>query len=187
MFKSPKDYMHYDLLPQVHAAMKADYDEWRGDIREDLVNVFKYEYPDAKHQYANSWFALPIYQQKQFTENSWHRTQEAIKNLPGLFQCIINFIEPNGGLPMHKDYGSWKRIEEAEGREVEGWTIAIGIDMPSDRVRDVAIEFDLEDPMTYSNGEIVCFDGRNYDHKVWNKTDKWRVSAIIDLDAREFV
>lgn len=186
MFKSPKDYLHYHMLEELYPLMAADYAEWHGDIRGDLVNVFKYEYPDAKHQFANSWYALPIYQQKQLTQNPWHRTSEYVTKLPGLFQCVINFIEPNGGLPWHYDYGSWTRIEEAEGRKVNGYTVAIGIDMPSDRVGKLAIEFDNEDPMTYSNGEIVCFDGRNYRHQVWNKTDSWRVSAVVDLDAMEF-
>lgn len=186
MFKSPTDYKHHHLFAEFYEALKADYAEWSGDIRSDLINVFKYEYPNAKHQYSESWYALPLYQKKQFNLDQWQRSVAVLRKMPGLFQSTVNFIEPHGGLPMHKDFGSWKRIEEAEGRAVEGWTIAIGLDMPSDRVRDVAIEFDLEDPMTYSNGEVVCFDGRNYEHKVWNNTDKWRVSAIIDLDAREF-
>lgn len=189
MWRSYKDYKHHGLLRELHQAMHADYLDWikTHDIRNSTVNVFKYEYPDAKHKYADSWWAIPIAQGGKVEPNDWKRTSPLVAKLPGLLQCVINFIEPQGGLPMHKDMGSWQRIEQAIGHKVTGWTIGIGIDMPSESYRELAIKFLDDDIGTcYKNGEFVCFDGRNHLHEVWNKTDKWRVSAVIDLDDREF-
>lgn len=190
MWRSYRDYKHAFILETLYPALKADYEEWmqKHIVRRDSVNVFRYEYPGANHQYADSWWALPIAQAGEIVpDNQWNRTSAIVKKLPGLFQCIINFIEPNGGLPMHRDMGSWARIEQGLKRKVTGWTVGIGIDMPSKDYKELAIKFFDDDIGTcYGNGEIVCFDGRNHLHEVWNKTDKWRVSAVIDLDDTEF-
>ena len=189
MWRSYKDYRYSDKLETLYPAMKADFEDWMKshNIRKDSINVFRYEYPKAEHQFADSWWALPLAQGGKMVENEWQRTSAIVKTLPGMFQCIINFIEPHGGLPMHRDMGSWSRIEEALGKQVRGWTIGIGIDMPSQNPKELAIKFFDDDiPTCYGNGEIVCFDGRNHLHEVWNKTNEWRVSAVIDLNDEEF-
>ena len=182
------EYLKTSLIP----ALELDYNRFqrKHNILETGVNVFRFEYPNSEDEHADDWWALPLIQGKEAVpplRNPFQHATASLKEIPGVFQSIVNFIKPNGGLPMHHDMGSWKRIEEAVGHSVKGYTLAIGIDMPSNDPNICGMEF-LEDksPKTYSNKEIVAFNGRDYMHKVWNKTGNWRVSCVIDTDISEW-
>ncbi|NBP54972.1 hypothetical protein EBU71_00240 [bacterium] len=189
MWIDPKKFKHYEMLKSLSVALQADYSTFsrNHNIKEKGINVFRYEYPNAEHEHADSWWAIPLIQGTKAVPNDWHRSTAVLKEIPGVFQSIVNFITPFGGLPLHKDFGSWQRIEESVGHAVKGWTIAIGIDMPSNDPKILGIEFENDSaPRAYANNEIVAFDGRNYMHKVWNKTGNWRVSAIVDTNETEW-
>lgn len=189
MWVDVQKYKHYNLLKSLQTALHADYATFlrNHDIYKKGINVFRFEYPNAEHEHADHWWAIPLIQGAKPVENDWHRSTAVLKEIPGVFQSIVNFITPHGGLPLHKDFGSWQRIEEAMGHKVTGYTIALGIDMPSNDPNILGIEFDEDKiPRAYGSNDIVAFDGRNYLHRVWNKTGNWRVSAIVDTNITEW-
>lgn len=196
MFVDAKKYKHYDKLVQMADALKLDYDDFMKaypDPRSHIC-VYAYEYPEASAAEGNifkdDWWAVPIFVDAtvdtKMYPDQWLRTKEIAKTLPGIYQQIINFIKPNGGkLPWHNDYGSWDRIAKYFPNP-KGYTAAIGIDMLEPlNVEQQGIQFD-NDRRGYVNKEIVAFDGRNYDHTVWNLADAWRVSSVIDISAEEW-
>ena len=193
MWIDPKHYKHIETLKQsLLPALETDYQYFKRkhDIERVGINVFRFEYPNAEHEHADDWYAMALFQGGQPvppTKNVFHHATACLKEIPGIFQSIVNFIRPNGGLPLHHDFGSWQRIEESLGHKVKGYTIAIGIDMPSNDPNICGMEFEKDNyPRTYGNKEIVAFNGRDYMHKVWNKTNNWRVSCVIDTDINQW-
>lgn len=196
MFVDPKKYKGYDVLVEMADALKLDYDEFIKDHPDPRkhICVFQFEYPEIttekELEYKDDWWAVPIFIDGEIDNkmypNHWLRTKELGKTLPGLYQQVINFIRPNGGhLPWHNDFGSWQRIEQYFPN-ARGYTAAIGIDMlePQDSSKQ-GIQF-TTDIRSYGNKEIVAFEGRSKKHYVWNLSDSWRVSSVIDIAESEW-
>jgi len=189
MWIDAKKYKHYEYIKtSLIPALELDYNRFirKFNITETGVNVFRFEYPNREDDHADDWWAIPLIQGGEAVpplRNPWQHATASLKEIPGVFQSIVNFIKPNGGLPMHHDFGSWQRIEEAMGHPVKGYTIAIGIDMPSNDPNVCGMEFENDTyPRTYGNKEIVALNGRDFMHKVWNRTGNWRVSCVIDTN-----
>lgn len=191
VFVNPKNYKHYNLLEELSEALSLDYAEFKKEYsnpREFAVNVSNLEYGenDVADDHRDYWWAIGIFHENKIDNtfsNHWKRTKDITQKIPGMYQSIINYVKPKGYIPWHKDTGTWDRLKEYY-REPKGYTVAIGIDTISD-TNIMGLEFE-EGIISYENKEIVSFNGKDYDHRVWNKSNQWRVTAIIDISLDEW-
>jgi hypothetical protein len=190
VFVNPKNYKHYNLLMELSESLSLDYQEFKkqySNPREFAVNVSNLEYGENEiaDEHRDYWWAIGIFHENKIDDtfpNHWKRTKELTQKLPGLYQHVVNYVKPQGYIPWHKDTGTWERLKEYHN-EPRGYTVAIGIDtIPNSEI--MGLEFE-EGIISYANKEIVSFDGQNYTHRVWNKSNQWRVTAIIDISLEE--
>lgn len=215
MWVDYKKYKHHTLLEQLSVALQEDYKEWSQHYKPDVdgICVWRYEYADPtgvqtekdpdnllyekpvtqqEIDYQDAWWAIGLFFTREWVANSkfpgyWVRSKQILEKLPGLHQAIINFIVPRGIIPMHPDTGSWERIQLDLGRRVTGYTAVVAIDYPSDKLEDVGFRFEGEaDGRAFKTGDVWAFEGRYHNHEVWNNTDKWRVTCVIDIDKTEW-
>jgi len=210
-----KKYKHYTLLEELTVALQEDYKEWAAVYKpdQDGICVWRNEYVDpnedqleknpdnllyeepegqAENIHKDSWWAIGLLFTREFMAANkfpgyWLRSKVILKKMPGIHQAIVNFIIPQGRIPMHEDRGSWARIEQDLNRKVSGYTAVIAIDYPSEDVREVGFRFSNERTgRGFKTGDVFAFEGRLHAHEVWNLTDKWRVTCVIDIDDTEW-
>lgn len=176
MFVDARLYKHYSMLEDLAEALVYDY----SNLKKLLPVTFAVDLT-VNDTFAMDWydsflvFLTEIHQRDFFTE-----TKKISRKLPGVYQQTVNFIRPGGTLPLHADNATWARIKE-KYPQAFGYTVAIGINMlePQDVERQ-GIAFG-DDRRSYGNKEIIAFEGTQ-EHRVWNNTDDWRISSVIDLD-----
>jgi hypothetical protein len=210
-----KKYKHHQLLDELSVALQEDYKEWSQVYKPDRdgICVWRYEYADPTKvqlekdpdnllyevpsnqqelDYRDAWWAIGLFFTRQFLASNkfpgyWLRAKTVLEKMPGLHQAVINFIVPNGIIPMHPDGGSWERICLDLERQVYGYTAVVCIDYPSEKVEEVGFRFAGEKHgRGFKTGDVFAFEGRFHEHEVWNYTDKWRVTCVIDIDESEW-
>ena len=215
MWVDYKKYKHHTLLEELTVALQEDYKEWVAVYKPDHdgICVWRYEYadpntvqlekdpdnllyelPDSQLEidHKDSWWAIGLFFTREFIAANkfpgyWLRSKLILEKMPGMHQAIVNFIVPHGLIPMHEDRGSWARIEQDLNRKVSGYTAVVAIDYPSEDVREVGFRF-VGEPQGrgFKTGDVFAFEGRVHAHEVWNFTDKWRVTCVIDIDESEW-
>lgn len=185
MFIDPTLYKHYNLLQDLVTTLTQEYQQVKDlDPTSYCIDVTKLEYPELTN-YNADWWAYPIYINGTIDSGSWFtETKQLVSQLPGLKQGVVNYIRPGGQLPVHRDTGSWERINE-RWPGTTGYTIAIGINMLTPSDVDVQYIAFGADKRAHANQEIYAFDGLQ-EHRVLNNADSWRVTAIIDIDGGEW-
>lgn len=205
-------YKHAGVLEELAQRLRSDYDNLKStghDPIKEACQILKFEHPDVypelqfhhqSEEYHNPdfwedkpnpkevWYGESIYIDGKISDrfkNHWIKTAEFVPQIPGLLQMMVNFIKPHGRLPEHHDRGGWERIDRWTGKRQRGFTVSIGVDIPSSDPKDCGLEFDGEE-RGQENGKWVIFEGRNRRHNCWNNTDKWRVAAVVDIQASEF-
>lgn len=134
------------------------------------------------------WYAEALYLDGKPSDRfkaNWPLTTEYMDSIPGLLQMIVNFIKPGGVLPHHNDRGGWERIDTWTGDIQRGFTVSIGVDIPTDDPVICGLEFEGES-RGCRTGEWVIFEGRNFDHNCWNHSNGWRIAGVVDIKASEF-
>jgi hypothetical protein len=108
----------------------------------------------------------------------------------GIKQIFINFIKPNGIITPHLDTSTWEKIEEDWGLplySLEGGsiiaTLFTGMKNREEKTVGMKVNGVYKFPLA---GELVCFDGRWNEHQMWNNTNEWRITAVIDIDRQYF-
>jgi hypothetical protein len=109
----------------------------------------------------------------------------------GIKQIFINFIKPNGIITPHLDTSTWEKIEEDWGLplySLEGGsiiaTLFTGMKNREEKTVGMKVNGVYKFPLA---GELVCFDGRWNEHQMWNNTNEWRITAVIDIDRQYFI
>jgi hypothetical protein len=207
-------YKHKGVFEELARRLRQDYDELKQsghDPIKQACQILKFEFPEVypELQFANDspeyhhpdnwedrenprevWYGEGVYLDGKINErykNHWKHSAEYVQqgNIPGLLQMMVNFIKPGGILPIHDDRGGWERIDRWTGERQRGFTVSVGIDIPSSDPRLCGLEFD-KDKRGQENGGWLVFEGRNQKHTCWNLTKQWRVAAVVDVQAKEF-
>ena len=205
-------YKHEGVLEELASRLRSDLNNLRiqgHDPIKTACQILKFEHPDVypELRYANNsaeyhhpeawedkpnpkevWYGEAIYLDGKTSDrfkDNWKSTAEYVPQIPGLLQMMVNFIKPGGILPVHDDRGGWQRIDRWTGKMQRGFTVSIGVDIPSSDPKLCGLEFDGES-RGQVNGGWVIFEGRNCRHTAWNLTKHWRVAAVVDIQASEF-
>lgn len=211
MWIDPRNYSEFPQLMSLGDTIRSEYQGWmsKHDVYKDALCVYGYEYESddvqmksahdyskiqteivegTEVQHSRDWWAIGLYYDKQFVGDQmfpgeWTESTKIVKNLPGILQCIINFVTPNGQIPFHLDTGSWERIQQAHNRQVNGYTAVLAIDTPSPNSFSFLHDSDIRQ---FNTGSVHAFDGRNYSHQIVNDTNQWRVTCVVDLDISQW-
>ena len=105
---------------------------------------------------------------------------EKIKKLPGISEASINFYAPKSTIPRHVDNQWFLHHQTMEGYR-RCLSIICGIDMPSTDPELCSLTLG-GDTRSWASGEFLGFDGL-VPHWGWNKTDKFRVTMLIETFA----
>lgn len=206
MWVDPRNYTEFPKLIALNELIRQEYALWKTkhDIYRDALCVYGYEYESndvqmksahdytkiqhevvegSEVQHARDWWAIGLYYDKQYVGDQmfpgeFTKSTELLKSLPGIYQCIINFVTPNGKIPYHLDTGSWERIQSAHGMAVKGYTAVLAIDTPTPNSFSFQHNPDVRQ---FNTGDVYAFDGRYYSHQIENFTDQWRVTCVVDI------
>lgn len=205
-------YKHPEILKEFASRLQADLADMRAQGHDPIktaCQILKFDYPELypELQYASnspeyhhpeawedkpnpkeSWYGEAIYLDGKIAERwseHWKRSSEFVTQIPGILQTMVNFIKPYGKLPVHDDRGGWERIDRWTGKRQRGFTVSIGLDVPSSDPEVCGLTFDGE-ARGQKNGEWIVFEGRNCMHSLWNNSNQWRVAAVVDIQASEF-
>jgi len=216
MFIDIKKYRHYDKLEEIKKVHLEEFAEWKEKYwYEDRMQVTKYHHPevypefnniaddtDAYHRPENipdrpnpneNWYCDAIHStgQRGNAWDDWSRTAELTFALPGVCQHIVNFIRPKTHLRDHDDFGGWKRNAKDMGvKTLNGFSVSLGLHHIDDK-KQMGIMMkhpfaDLNQYKSWGTGEMIAFEGKTHFHHVYNHSDEWRVTAIIDIEASHF-
>lgn len=205
-------YKHENVLEELTRRLMLDLKNLRAtghDPVKSACQILKFEYPDVypELQFADDspeyhhpeawedkpnprevWYGEAIYLDGKISDrfkDNWKSTTDYIPQIPGLLQMMVNFIKPGGVLPYHDDRGGWERIDTWTGDLQRGFTVSIGVDIPTEDPAICGLEFEGE-RRGCRTGEWVIFEGRNFYHNCWNFSNGWRIAAVVDIKASEF-
>lgn len=216
MWIDVKQYKHYDKLEEIAKVHLEEYEIWKSKYWfEDRMQVTKYHHPDVYPELANisdntdayhrpegipdrpnpneNWYCDPIHStgKRGHAWDDWKGTAELTFDLPGVTQHIVNFIRPHTKLRDHDDFGGWKRNAKDMGlKTLNGFSLSLGLQHINDKKQMGIMMWnpfaDIQQWKSWGTGEYVCFEGKTHMHHVYNHSDDWRVTAIIDIEASHF-
>lgn len=178
-----KNFKYYYQLEQLRDVVINEYNEVKNfiDLKTSLPAESKYGSMMKPEQYKDlAWFAYPFIDDEVVVEQYaqlWPETILCLKKLSGLINATINFIGPNSLIFDHVDHQMVANLN----KKIGVGTI-IGIDMPSDVMEEMGFHVNYE-YKTWKTGDILSFNGYKI-HGGWNRTNKWRVSMIVDTDEK---
>lgn len=193
-----KLYSGYDQLQRAMPIILQETQAWMAhrDIVANTVNTFGVDNRDElteipvtaeEYKHMDDWRVLPMLYAKDWNIRVFPKTYALIGNLPGLYQSLVNFVVPHGRIATHYDRGNWDKIEEHYGHAVNGYSIVLNLHIGMNDPATKAVGMDMEGIKKYPvTGDIVAFDGRNTMHSMWNDTDEWRVTAVLDIGKEHF-
>ena len=214
MFINIKKYKHYDQLEKLIAVHQEEFAKWKELYwYEDRMQVTKYHHPDIYPEFANitddsdayhrpenipdrpnpneNWYCDAIHSVGNVGPkwDDWKQSADITFNLPGCTQHIVNFIRPHTALRDHDDFGGWVRNAKDMGvDQLDGFTISLTLEGESGKqgIRMWNPFADILQTKTCDVGSWICFEGKTHMHHVFNDSDQWRVTAIIDIEASHF-
>lgn len=143
---------------------------------------------NLEFKHADDWKTIPCYYNRVWDKIVFPKSWEALSKLNGVYQILINFIKPHGKITPHKDTSNWDRIEEQLKRKVDGYSAVVTLFSGMKNKNEKTVGMDVEGIQKYPlAGEIVCFDGKEAGHSMWNDTNEWRITAVIDIDKKHFI
>lgn len=183
---------------------------------EDRMQVLKFEHPDVYPELAGTSTSSDLYHRPESIEDrpnpkenwfcdpcctdtgkkigpaakDWELSAPKILALPGIVQHLVNFVKPHSSLPPHDDLGGWIRLSKDTGRELNGFSAVLSLNTVKDKTQ-MGILFNniwtgAPDPRAWGTGEWVAFEGKTHFHDVYNRTDEWRVTCVVDLEYDQF-
>lgn len=178
----PVQYKHYTQLEKLMSCMLDDYSEWKYkyDIEEDGVDAATRYYMPPEN--ARGFMALPIIDARKVQmpwAQGWERTTSQAFNCPGMIDMCINFIRPGKMLPVHHDKHVWSWISSSMGREVTGFTLSFGIDIPDPENQYLMFG---EDKKVWNTGEFRAFNGADTLHYMNNNSSNWRITGVMEIE-----
>ena len=145
---------------------------------------------EAEKKHYEDWRSIHFLYERQWNKDVFKRSWKLMEECKGVKQIFINFIKPNGLITPHTDTSTWEKIEidwniplySLEGASVIA-TLFTGMKDRSTQSVGMNVNGVYKYPLA---GELVCFDGRWNEHSMWNKTNEWRITAVIDIDRQYF-
>ena len=145
---------------------------------------------EAEKKHYNDWRSIDFLYERNWNKKVFKRSWQLMSECKGIKQIFINFIKPNGIITPHLDTSTWEKIEEDWGMplySLEGASIIATLftGMKDRNTKTVGMKVNgvYKFPLA---GELVCFDGRWNEHQMWNNTNEWRITAVIDIDRQYF-
>ena len=217
MWINVKKYKHYDKLLEITPLAQQDFANWKQKYKyEDRMQVLKFEHPDVYPELKGTSTSSDLYHRPESIpdrpnpkENwfcdpcstdtgkkigpafqDWKLSAPKILELPGIVQHLVNFVKPHSSLPPHDDLGGWIRLSKDTGRELNGFSVVLGLDTVKNKDQ-MGIMFNnvwtnTKDPRAWGTGEWVAFEGKTHFHDVFNRTDQWRVTVVVDIEYDQF-
>jgi len=212
MWIKPNSYISYSYLLENYHLLKEDMTQWllTHTPERDSVAVYNDEFQvnpfmstttnfvetwttQEEYEHRHDWKSIPVFFEKKWYKETFPRFWEAGSKLPGLRQCMINFISPRGKITLHTDVDNWAKMSEDWGFKCEGYSLIATVQSGMTNRKDKTVGTSLKDveegidvwkfPLV---DEFVCFDGLNVNHSIINNTDIWRISAVFDIDKTSF-
>jgi len=194
-----KLYKNYDQLEKAIPVILEEtrrFMETNPDIVANTVNTFGVDNRDEltevpvtpeEYKHMDDWRVLPMLYNKEWNRKVFPKSHALIGALPGLYQSLVNFVIPGGRIAKHFDKGNWDKIEEHYGHRVDGYSVVLNLSVGMKERGEKTVGMDVDGIKKYPlTGEIVAFDGRNSIHNMWNDTEEWRVTAVLDFDKEYF-
>lgn len=194
-----KTYTHYADLEKAIPIVVEETQQWmklNHDIVGVTVNTFgvnsKEELTEVpvtpeEYKHMDDWRVLPMFYAKEWNRHVFPKSHFLLAPLPGLYQALVNFVVPGGRIAKHRDTGNWDRIEEHYGIRIDGYSVVLNLNIAMSDKKEKTVGMEVGGFEKYPlTGEIVAFDGRSTAHSMWNLTDQWRVTAVLDFDKRYF-
>jgi hypothetical protein len=145
---------------------------------------------EAERKHYNDWRSIDFLYECKWNKDVFKRSWQLMSECKGVKQIFINFIKPNGIITPHLDTSTWEKIEEDWGLplySLEGGsiiaTLFTGMKNREEKTVGMKVNGVYKFPLA---GELVCFDGRWNEHQMWNNTNEWRITAVIDIDRQYF-
>jgi len=145
---------------------------------------------EAERKHYNDWRSIDFLYERKWNKEVFKRSWQLMSECKGIKQIFINFIKPNGIITPHLDTSTWEKIEEDWGLplySLEGGsiiaTLFTGMKNREEKTVGMKVNGVYKFPLA---GELVCFDGRWNEHQMWNNTNEWRITAVIDIDRQYF-
>ena len=145
---------------------------------------------EAERKHYNDWRSIDFLYECKWNKEVFKRSWQLMSECKGIKQIFINFIKPNGIITPHLDTSTWEKIEEDWGLplySLEGGsiiaTLFTGMKNREEKTVGMKVNGVYKFPLA---GELVCFDGRWNEHQMWNNTNEWRITAVIDIDRQYF-
>jgi len=145
---------------------------------------------EAERKHYNDWRSIDFLYECKWNKEVFKRSWQLMSECKGIKQIFINFIKPNGIITPHLDTSTWEKIEEDWGLplySLEGGsiiaTLFTGMKNREEKTVGMKVNGVYKFPLA---GELVCFDGRWNEHQMWNNTNEWRITAVIDIDRKYF-
>lgn len=192
-----KLYSGYDQLFAAMPTVLEETQAWmeQKDIVANTVNTFGVDNKDElteipvtqeEYKHMDDWRVLPMLYAREWNTRVFPKTHQLFRSLPGLYQGLVNFVVPGGRIARHFDKGNWDKIEEHYGHRVDGYSVVLNLSVGMKDREEKTVGMDMDGIKKYPlTGEIVAFDGRNSMHHMWNDTNEWRVTAVLDI-AKEY-
>jgi hypothetical protein len=194
-----KKYTHYHSLERAIPIVVAETEQWMAnnkDIVGATVNTFGVnskeeltEIPVTPEEYKHmdDWRVLPMLYNKTWNTDVFKKSHFLLAPLPGLYQALVNLVVPGGKIAKHRDTGNWDKIEEHYGHRVDGYSVVLNLHIAMKDKKEKTVGMEVGGIEKYPlTGEIVAFDGRTASHSMWNLTNEWRITAVLDFDKRVF-
>jgi hypothetical protein len=145
---------------------------------------------EAERKHYNDWRSIDFLYERKWNKEVFKRSWQLMSECVGVKQIFINFIKPHGIITPHLDTSTWEKIEEdwelplytLEGASIIA-TLFTGMKNRETKSVGMKVNGVYKYPLA---GELVCFDGRWNEHQMWNNTDEWRITAVIDIDRKFF-
>lgn len=145
---------------------------------------------EAEKKHYNDWRSIDFLYERKWNKDVFKKSWQLMSECIGVKQIFINFIKPNGIITPHLDTSTWEKIEEdwdmplysLEGASIIA-TLYTGMTNRKDKSVGMKVNGVYKFPLA---GELVCFDGRWNEHQMWNNTNQWRITAVIDIDRQYF-
>jgi hypothetical protein len=197
MWLDPKKYKGFDKIQDIIDITRKVVSEINLESEyKKFLDIGNY-YPETHSKDEQvDWYGIILYNIHTNTENRLEKIEvknelshlvprfseitEKIKLLPGISEASINFYAPHSTIPQHVDNQWFLHHNILDGYR-RCLSLIVGIDMPSTDLELCSLTVGNE-TKSWASGEFFGFDGLVL-HSGFNKTDKFRVTMLIETFA----
>lgn len=140
-----------------------------------------------EYNHRKDWRCIGGFYERKWNTDIIKESSEVLSTLTGLLQLNINFLCPYGKITSHLDDGGWKKISDDWNKDCYGYSIVYTAQSGMNSSLSKLVGMRVNDIDKYPlAGEFVCFDGIKGLHSMWNNTNIWRITAVLDIDKEAF-